>query len=566
MSLIQRLTRIIAGKDYDLSPWDPDPLVDIEPKTPIVGGDKPVKIKAKTSMIPAAKLKKELKNFASMFIPIIPPWMVEFEEDEKHYLVPKKQMNMLVSDEDVDDWNYLLERFNNLLANLTKLLNNVRKIDYNKIVHDKLLEREIRNRKIKLTEKLLEKTEEKKEKSSKNTPEVQIENMNMLMMAAANSFIPRSSKDVNPLDAATLEQLNEDGSALKAAAFLGTLEASQAQDVADTFQVMLNRAATNHSGYGGLFEQITAPEQFSPYSAAIYGDSADGAAASYYGGLNVTLEELAEMSSAPNAFEQLEERFGAGSASIAQQVLADFESEGTLSQNSKEFIGGMVSFRGANSEIGDNYSQRHDEANKFFASGAILIPQLVDSYIWYNTNDRTDNLAKFIVDRPTIIDTAEIGEPLIVIPTERPIGQQILNILFKEPFRKIEKIFERNQQQKEQQETKAQTPIQNNTTSITRSPIPESSRPTSNYLQRQQQSSSLYNDDMGLESIAGGNSIDGIQSGIARINTKVSNLTRRSQTTTRRSLSNIDTVSQKTQNVFGAKVILMTQDIYATEE
>ena len=535
----------------------------IKPKSPIVGFGKRVRIQALTKMIPAAKVKQELKNFASMFIPIIPPWMLEFEQDEKHYLVPKNQMNMLVSDEDVDDWNYLLERFDNLLANLTKLLNNIRRIDYNKIVHDKLLEREIRNRKIKITEKLLEKTEEKKEKASKNTPEVQIENMNMLMMAAANAFIPRSSPDVNPLDAATLEQLNEDGSALKAAAFLGTLEASAPQDVADTFQVMLNRAATNHSGYGGLFEQITAPEQFSPYSAAIYGDSADGAAASYYGELNVTLEELAKMSSAPNAFEQLEARFGAGSASIAQQVLADFESEGTLSQNSKEFIGGMVSFRGANSEIGDDYKQRHDEGNKFFASGAILIPQLVDSYIWYNTNDRTDNLAKFIVDRPTIIDTAEIGEPLIVIPTERPIGQQILNILFKEPFRKIEKIFDKK---KQQQEAKPQTPIENNTTSITRSPVPTSSRPTSNYLQSQQQLSSSYNEDMRLESITRDTSADSIQNSLMKIDSKVSNLTRRSQTTTRRAISNIDTVSQKTQNVFGAKVILMTQDIYATEE
>ena len=127
----------------------------IKPKSPIVGSGKRVRIQALTKMIPAVKVKQELKNFASMFIPIIPPWMLEFEQDEKHYLVPKNQMNMLVSDEDVDDWNYLLERFNNLLANLTKLLNNVRKIDYNKIVHDKLLEREIRNRKIKLTEKLL---------------------------------------------------------------------------------------------------------------------------------------------------------------------------------------------------------------------------------------------------------------------------------------------------------------------------------------------------------------------------------------------------------------------------
>ena len=103
-------------------------------------------------------------------------------------------------------------------------------------------------------------------------------------------------------------------------------------------------------------------------------------------------------------------------------------------------------------------------------------------------------------------------------------------------------------------------------TSITRSPIPESSRPTSNYLQRQQQSSLLYNNDMGVESITRDTSADSIQNSLIKIKSKVSDLTRRSQTTTRRSLSNIDTVSQKTDNVFGAKVILMTQDIYATEE
>ena len=152
---------------------------------------------------------------------------------------------------------------------------------------------------------------------------------------------------------------------------------------------------------------------------------------------------------------------------------------------------------------------------------------------------------------------------MVVIPTERPIGQQILNILFKEPFRKVDQIFERKQ--KEQQEAKPQTPIENNTTSITRSPIPTSSRPESNYLERQQQSSSMYND-MKVESITRDTSADSIQNSLMKIDSKISDLTRRSQTTTRRTISNIDTVSQTTQNVFGAKVILMTQDIYATEE
>ena len=181
----------------------------IKPKSSIVGSGKRVRIRALTKMIPAVKVKQELRNFVSMFIPIVPAWMLEFEQDEKHYLVPKNQMNMLVSDEDVDDWNYLLERFNNLLANLTKLLNNVRKIDYHKIVHDKLLEREIINRKIKITEKLLEKTEEKEEKASKNTPEVQIENMNMLMMAAANAVAqPSINRNAPPAKADFVEIAN----------------------------------------------------------------------------------------------------------------------------------------------------------------------------------------------------------------------------------------------------------------------------------------------------------------------------------------------------------------------
>jgi hypothetical protein len=71
---------------------------------------------------------------------------------------------------------------------------------------------------------------------------------------------------------------------------------------------------------------------------------------------------------------------------------------------------------------------------------------------------------------------------------------------------------------------------------------------------------------MGVESITRDTSIDSIQSNLIKVTSKISEITRQSQTTTQRSISNIDTVSQTTQNVFGAKTILMTQDIYATEE
>ena len=535
----------------------------INPKSFIVGSGKAVKIRALTKMIPAAKVKQELKNFAAMFVPIIPPWMLEFEQDEKHYLVPRNQMDVLVSDEDVDDWNYLLERFNNLLANLTKLLNNVRKVDYHKIVYNKLLEREIENRKIKLTEKLLEKTEEKEEeaktKLSLNIKDEDLNNfLTVLAAAAAGSF-----GAADPLDAAAIKDAKASGADLVAAAHLATLEASGAQNVADVFQVILNRSKKRKQPVSVV---ITEKEQFSPYSAAIYGDSADDAAATVYGDLGITKKEIFQLAAKPNGLQLLVERFGNGNAAIAQEVLDDFKSEGPMSQEAAEFVGGAEYFMGYETG-GLNERKRGPGGNYFrdaYSTGAIILPQLFDvkHNIYYNVNDKTDDLAQFIVDRPTVVDMQTVGEPLIVVPTERPIGQQILNILFKQPFKKVEMIFERS---KKEQQSKAQTPIQNNTTSITRSPIPTSSRPTSNYLERQQQSSSLYND-MKVESITRDTSADSIQNSLMKIDSKISDLTRRSQTTTRRTISNIDTVSQTTQNVFGAKVILMTQDIYATEE
>ena len=535
----------------------------IEPKTPIAGRGKFIRIKALTKMIPAAKVKQELKNFAAMLIPIVPTWILEFDEDEKHYLVPRSQVDLLVSDEDVDDWNYLLERFDKILAGLTKLLNNIRKIDYHRIVHDKLLEQEIINRRVKLNEKLLEKTDKEPKKDKKESLRVKLKELDGLLSTLVAGTLPKTY-NVDPLDAATIKDAQSSGADLVAAAHLATLEASGAQNAADVFQVILNRSKNRKKS---VAEVITAREQFSPYSAAIYGTSADTNAANVYGNLGVTKKEIFELAAKPDGLKLLVDRFNNGNAAIAQTVLDDFKTSGPLSEASKTFVGGAEYFRAT--PTADPTERKRGEGGNYFrdvyATGAIILPQLFDvkHNIYYNVNDKTDDLAQFIVDRPTVVDMQTVGEPLIVIPTERPIGQQILNILFKQPFKKVEMIFERS---KKEQQSKAQTPIQNNTTSITRSPIPESSRPTSNYLQRQQQSSSLYNDDMKVESITRDTSADSIQSGITRINTKVSNLTRRSQTTTRRSLSSIDTVSQKTDNVFGAKVILMTQDIYATEE
>ena len=136
-----------------------------------------------------------------------------------------------------------------------------------------------------------------------------------------------------------------------------------------------------------------------------------------------------------------------------------------------------------------------------------------------------------------------------------------MSLLFKEPFRKIEKIFER----KYGQEAEPRSPIQNNTTSINRTSIP-SPRQDSSYSpdtkvtrQMSAENAIVSKDNMVSES-------DSALNRFSSIFDKFQSSVVSSPTSSIKQLSNIDTVSQKTENVFGPKVILLTQDIYATEE
>ena len=148
------------------------------------------------------------------------------------------------------------------------------------------------------------------------------------------------------------------------AAFLSTLEASGDQNSMDALQVMLNRTALSKSGKAytwagsSLFEQITAKEQFSPYSAAIFGTSADPAAAAKYGNiLSGSPEErrkkLLEIASGPDALNNLQTLFKGGNAASASRILADLQSDGALAKESRRYIQGRTSFRGYKSGSGD---------------------------------------------------------------------------------------------------------------------------------------------------------------------------------------------------------------------
>ena len=532
----------------------------------VVSGQKgDTKIIALTKMIPARRLKQELKNFINTLIPIVPSWMLEFDEDERHYLVPKSAFDFVVEDHDIDDWNYLLERFNNLYGGLIKLLNNIRKVDYHKIIENKLLQKEIETRKIKITERLLEKeNSEESDNKKARSPIDKIEDLeNYLAVAAGfaqapfNSNVPPASSDKIAI-AKKLEQkygLKD----FQAAAIVGTwmregLGKGRPDDIEDAYAAQYGDfgpppIGSSLVGYGWAQWTNMAP-----------GGRLDRVAA----GIGVTdrpwtnEDNLAAFDwEVQNVFPSLMKNLkDTQDIDEAVQLFVHIYEAGGNIQNFVNMHG--QSFMPDRVQAAQSVLNGMTKPN---AMGAIIIPQLFDKFIWYNTDDKTDDLANFIVDRPTIIDVNDVGEPMVVIPTERPIGQEILSILFKEPFRKIERIFE-----KKQQEAKPQTPIENNTTSVKRSPIPVSETPESTEGQSSSTvpTTSYTTDTSATESFE--SIVDRFDSSFSKPSDSLLKFTQPSVSNSMRKISNIDTVSQKTENVFGPKVILMTQDIYVTEE
>ncbi len=162
---------------------------------------------------------------------------------------------------------------------------------------------------------------------------------------------------------------------VKLAGFLSTLEGGAGQTAADTFQVMLNRAASNYSNYGSnLGAQVMARGQFSPFAAAIYGSSGgDSAADRKYGPirekLGKTPEEriakLRQIAAQPNGLMELQKLFGAGSATEAKKVIEDFQSGGVMSQASRAGVKGAVSFRGYDPGVSGQF-RRPEGGNYFF--------------------------------------------------------------------------------------------------------------------------------------------------------------------------------------------------------
>ena len=137
----------------------------------------------------------------------------------------------------------------------------------------------------------------------------------------------------------------------KLAAFVATMEASSPENAADAMQVMLNRSASGKYGKG-LSGVLSGYDQFSPISAAIYGDSDDPAAKAKYGPIAAKLpgktpqekfQYLQKVAAEPDGLNKLQQIFGGGSASVAGTILNDpkyLEMSRQNVKNAQNFYGG----------------------------------------------------------------------------------------------------------------------------------------------------------------------------------------------------------------------------------
>lgn len=213
------------------------------------------------------------------------------------------------------------------------------------------------------------------------------------------------------------------------AAFTSTLEATGAQNQADVMQVMINRAARNHSGYGDLFGQVTAREQFSPISAAIYVESADKNAQRIYGPIAAKLgrnpqeriAKLREIAEGPNGLENLRKLFGKGDPASASKVLEDFKTQGVMSQTSAKDIGGGLYFRGRSYTGGGVY---FDRGSNRFIGGKGKGPA---------------TLAQVSKETPTTV-AAPTKPSVTAAPTQATNAQQVAQSVSRPPVQQTSQI------------------------------------------------------------------------------------------------------------------------------
>jgi len=459
-------------------------------KTPMVGPVQKAKAKvvALTQMIPVKKIKEELKNIGDMIIPIVPNWLLQLDDEEKeHYMVSQVDVDYIVEQEDVQDWSYLFKRFDSLMGNLMKLLNNIRKINYAKIIDNKLLEQEIVNRHIRIKESILEKRPKDDEEKDTRT---------YRKAGAGNSFI----EDLIGIGAAVLTQgtlgivagLNEFFSGLYGAFGGGNYSYNYSYLPASADKIAI--AEKLEKQYGLEDFQAAAivgtwmqeglgkgrPDDIEDAYAAQYGDFGPppiGSSRVGYGWAQWTnmapggrLDRVATAIGVTDRAWTNNDNMKAFDWEL-QNVFPSLIDDLKNTTDISEAVQLFVHIYEAGGNIG-NFVKMHGQSflprriasaesvlsgmTQPNAKGSIVVPELLKQHkVEYNSKNIYDDIGKFIVDRPTIISMEKIKEPLIIIPLERPIGQEILKSLFDKPFQRVEDILKNSGLNVQQQQENA---------------------------------------------------------------------------------------------------------------
>jgi hypothetical protein len=540
----------------------------IKPLQRIVGPyGKPIKIKALTPMIPRGESQYDTKGAFNGIVPFSPNMLKLEEHEESSYIIPKQEIQYLVEHNDMEDWKKLLGMFDGLLGNMMRLLNNIRRENYTKITYLKIEEQEIERRHNKLQEKLLDLTQKNDEIDAKTemTDSEKIEKLKKILtemgFVAGGAMATLITEDLTGLKTGNVHKRG--ASIAKMLMQRYGLTDVQAAAIVGNFIRESGLVPDNVENSSSYDAQEPLPPPYGAYPVG-YGW------AQWTGGrLNTFIEKF--LGGGPNKrgkaandgdnWKMLTYELDGPYNHVIQGLKSYTDITQATIYAEREYEGALIK---ANDERIAAAKGVLKEIREMKASGAIVLPSLFNEHkIIYDTFTKNTLLSNFIVDRPTIINMKDVGEPLVIIPTERPIGQNILKILFEKPFQKIEQTFTRlnsdkNEKEKFKNPENSQSQITRTTIKPTRSMVGSTSPSSITNSQTDNQQSSYTKQP---ETIT---KTDNITSTIEPPEQKIPEMIPvQSKINTQQTV--IDNVSKSTSDIFEIPMILV-QDYYVLEE
>lgn len=526
----------------------------------------PAKVTPLTKMIPEQERDEFNDKVFNGIIRLTPEMIELINNGEPVYAVPKRSIDYIVSSQDLDDWESLLERLYHLLNNLNKIAGNIRKVNYYKIINLNFQDKVIQDRHNKLQEKLLDKTTEEVDPQSKMVDVKKIENLKKHLMAlgfvAGGALSSLVTEDLSGL---TTGSVHKKGASI----------AKMLMDRYGLTDVQAAAMVGNFIRESGLVPYNV--ENSSPYDAQEplpppFGTPRTGYGwAQWTGGrLNVFLQKF--LGGGPNVrgkaandgdnwkmltyeldgpYNHVIQGLRSYNDVVQATIYAEREYEGASIKANDERINAA---RGVLKELRQK------------ASGSIVLPELFKHHvIKFDTNNKTTMLSHFIVGKPTIIDMDNVREPLIIIPIGRPIGRSILRILFQRPFAMIEDRFYRTIQQQSSpydDGVKQESVIKNNTITVPELSITDDT--TENISNINPQSFFDYNQEQIFTQLP--NVVDYMTDFDVEESKTYNDIFVSPVSLFETKKTNIDTITTKTNDIFDKDIIIFTQDIFVTEE